>query len=180
MAKVKKTGSDGTVKPRKTRSDKGSKKSANPNVDTTDLKAGQDNPRDMSVDGDAHIDPIDIEIVDGPDFRKRADALAFMEEKIEIMVHETTYKNAQPIVESWCNGRSQFFFRGQPTVVKRKYVGVLARAKQTTYTQQNVRLPNGDNTIRNIPHTALQYPFSVLQDPNPKGADWLRQTVAEA
>lgn len=149
-------------------------------VDTTEHDIGQDAPRDLPSVGEASLGAQMIETVDGPISNSFLDELAFMEEKIEVMVHESTDKNAQPVVEAWCNGRSQFFLRGVPVAVKRKFVGVLARAKETSYTQQEITANDGSRTIRNIPHTALKTPFSVMADPNPRGADWLRKTLAEA
>lgn len=141
---------------------------------------GQDNPRDMPVTGDAMLSDAVIEPVYGPDWKTKAEALAFMEESVDVMVHPSTDRNAEPIVELWCNGRSQFFARNQLQTVKRKFVEVLARARTTAYTQERYRDGNGNDAIRNIPHTALRYPFSVMHDPNPRGRAWLQKVLAEA
>lgn len=107
----------------------------------------------------------------------KAAKLAFMEEKLDIMVHESADPNAVPIVETWCNGVSQRFIRGQVQSVKRKYVEILATAKQTgVATKEAFR--NGDRTMDIVTHTALKYPFSVVSDPNPKGAEWLKSVLS--
>lgn len=105
--------------------------------------------------------------------------LAFMEERMEVMVHESTDSNAEPIVHVACNGINQFFPRGEPVTVKRKFVEVLARAKQTSISTQTV---NTDRDVINRinKHTALRYPFSVIRDENPKGAAWLKSVLASA
>ena len=193
MATTKKTDSTGNEstavkKPRKTRSDKGVKKGVAPvintsqnEVDSRGVDVQQGSPRDLSAEGDASLDAPVIEVAqDNEATRTKVEEMAFMEENIEIIVHDSADQNAQPIVESWCNGKSQFFVRGQANIVKRKFVGVLARAKKTTFTQQNYRDGKGDLAIRNVPHTALQYPFSVLSDSNPKGVAWLRETLEAA
>lgn len=143
-------------------------------------KVGQDNPRDLPTEGPAEIEPALIEPVYGPDWKSKADLLQFMEEPVEVMVHETTDKNAELIVQSWNGGRSQFFIRGQPQICKRKFVEVLARSKITAYRQEHYKDDNGADAIRNIPMTALRYPFSVIRDNNPRGADWLRAILSEA
>ena len=149
-------------------------------VDTTEHNIGQDRPRNMPSTGDPKIDPADIQVVDGLNWKEKAAALAFMEELIEVEVLPTQDKNAEFIVEVWCNGRAQRFMRGQKQTVKRKYVEVLARAKQTNYTQEMYKDGNGNDAIRNVPHTGLRYPFQVHRDDSPKGRDWLIKVLREA
>lgn len=104
--------------------------------------------------------------------------LAFMEEHVDVIVHESADPNAEPIVETWCNGIAQRFVRGQVQTVRRKYVEILARAKNTGITTKADvdRSGNANTTISK--HTALKYPFSVMRDDNPKGAVWLKQVMA--
>jgi hypothetical protein len=149
-------------------------------IDTTEHQVGQDKPRDMPSTGEARIEASEIELVDGPDWKKKAEALAFMEEPVEVMVHETADKNAETIVEVFNSGRRQMFIRGQVQTVKRKFVEVLARAKHTVYRQERYKDHEGNDAIRNIPMTALRYPFSIVSDTNPKGRDWLKKILAEA
>lgn len=149
-------------------------------LEAAEQKVGQDRPRGMPSTGAAMIEPQIIEPVEGPNWPIKAEALAFMNESVEVLVHESTDQNAAPVVETWVNGRAQFFVRGQPQTVKRMFVGALARAKQTSYTQQRYTDKNGNDAIRNIQHTALRYPFSVVRDVNPRGVDWLKSVLAEA
>lgn len=144
-------------------------------------QVGQDNPRVMKSTGPAEesLEPQEIEVVPGPINKDKADMLAFMEEPLEIFVHESTDPNAEPIVYVGVNGRTQYFVRGQVQTVKRKFVEKLARCKVTRYSQQYIKDGNGADAIKNIPHTSLAYPFSVVHDPNPRGAAWLRKVLAE-
>ena len=105
--------------------------------------------------------------------------LAFMEEHMEVMVHESTDKNAEPIVQVACNGINQFFPRGVPVTCRRKFVEILARAKITSIETQTV---NTDRDVINRINktTALRYPFSIVSDPNPQGAAWLRSVLSAA
>lgn len=106
-----------------------------------------------------------------------AEALKFNEEIIEVMVHESADKNASMIVETWVNGVPQRFIRGVPIKCKRKYVEVLARAKNIGITTDAGRKDSGE-AYTNIRRTsALMYPFSVLSDENPKGRAWLKSLI---
>lgn len=122
----------------------------------------------------------DIEIVDKPMQDSYAEELAFMEEKLEVVVNEDTNPNAENPVQISVNGVNQFFMRGQPQVVKRKFVEVLARAKRTVVTTPEVNDGNGARTMQIRQQSSLRYPFQVMNDPNPKGAPWLRALMSEA
>ena len=103
---------------------------------------------------------------------------AFMHEPVTIMIHESTDENDVDLVQVWVNGMPSIFQRGQPTVAKRYVVERLARAKRTSYTQNiDERLGESMNNLK--PRHALKYPFSVIEDKNPKGSAWLRQILAE-
>ena len=52
----------------------------------------------------------------------RAAELKFMEEAVEVMVHDSTDPNAENPVLVAVNGVNQYFIRNQPQVVKRKFV----------------------------------------------------------
>lgn len=141
----------------------------------------QDRPRDMPNTGPARLDEAEIETVsDGPGFKERADELAFYNEMCEVIVSTTTDKNAEPIVPMWVNGRSQYFPRGQRVKCKRMFVEKLARTVTTAYTQEHYKDALGNDAIRNIPHTALSYPFTVVHDSNPNGQAWLEKVLSEA
>jgi hypothetical protein len=154
------------------------KAARNKELDTRGQKIGQDHPRELPATGPARVESAIIEVVDGPEWKEHAAALAFAEELVEVIVHPTTDKQQNIVVEIWNNGRVQRFIRGQPIVVKRKYVEVMARSKEISYTQETYKDGNGDDAIRMIPHTAVRYPFSVLVDKNPNGAAWLQQVLA--
>ena len=150
------------------------------NVDTTDFQVGQDKPRNMPSTGPARIETPEIEVVDGVEWKNKAETLAFMEEEVDVTVHQSTDKNAEAVVQVWNDGRAQFFVRGRQQKVKRKFVEVLARCKQTGFVQEYYVDGQGNNAIRNIPQTALRYPFTINHDLNRKGPDWIRKVLAEA
>lgn len=108
-----------------------------------------------------------------------ADQLAFLEEPVEIMVAEPQDEKESNLVQLFVQGRSQMIIPGQPIVIKRKYLEVLARAKQIRY-KPVVKINDltGAPVNMMIPRLVLRYNFSVIQDKNPKGAEWLRRILA--
>jgi len=105
---------------------------------------------------------------------------AFMYELVTIMIADTNDENdADMLVQVAVNGRNQFFVRGQPQDVRRCYVERLARAKKRSFSQ-NLDERLGENVFNTMKaHNTLRYPFTVISDPNPKGAAWLRAILSE-
>ena len=150
-------------------------------IDTRDHKAGQDTQLDLDDQGLIDRPDLEVQKIDGPNAMAYADELAFMEEPVEIMVAESTDRNAENPIFVSCNGRNQFFIRGQVQTVKRKFVEILARAKQTDVQTKVIQHSAGDEPINRIlKHSSLKYPFQVIRDSNPKGIEWLKRTLAEA
>lgn len=149
---------------------------------------GQDKPLDIPVEGsisgiirtDQQVEAVEgLTVAAGLD--ALAAALAFMEEPVDIMVHESTDPNAELIVDVYCNGVPQRFIRGQAQTVKRKFVEVLSRAKQTSIQTETAAQDANGNVVNRINrHTALRYPFSIVFDANPNGRDWIKSVLREA
>lgn len=154
-------------------------------VDATDEQGPVDEKLVLPASGRLKRDKLasepvqEIEIAPAYGSMEKAAKLAFMEEKIDVMVHESTDPNAEQIVETWANGVSQRFIRGQVQTVRRKFVGILAAAKSTGIATREARDNNGDRTTVIAKHTALKYPFSVVRDENPRGAQWLKSALAQ-
>jgi hypothetical protein len=154
-------------------------------VDATEEQVGQDVAVDMSATQDIkklkrtdHNLESDILVVSGDGLDKSyAAQLAFLEEPVEVMVHESTDQNAEPIVHVAVNGINQFFPRGEAVTCKRKFLSALATARTTSVSTKTV---NTDTDVINRinKQTALRYPFSVVRDPNPLGAAWLKSVLA--
>jgi hypothetical protein len=128
----------------------------------------------MNLVGGESLEPVNERALNA-DF---LDALAFMEEPVEIMVAETTDENAENPVQVGVNGQFQVFWRGVPTVTKRKFADALIVKSHRVSTPE---MTNGSGErVRVIRrHAALKYPFSIMQDKNPKGTEWLRRRMAE-
>jgi hypothetical protein len=122
---------------------------------------------------------VEIEPVVTKEFDQAVSEEAFMNEVLEIEIHESTNENDPNHVIVSVNDKSQPIFRGRPTKVKRKYVEVLARCRESKYTQVTPN-PMEPDQMEMRERSALTYPFTVLSDPNPKGRAWLAAVKAEA
>ena len=133
-------------------------------------------PLDAMRRNDQFIEPV----VDIANFGSKAETLAFMEEMVEIRIHESNDPNAENPVVLGVNGRQVAIWRGEDTIVRRKYVEQLLRAKPESLLTQIKR--DGDGNPRNLIHKsrALKYPFSIVRDDNRKGPAWERKIRAES
>lgn len=113
------------------------------------------------------------------DFRTLASDEAFMHETVVVYVHPTTDENQPPHVILNVNGTNQPVIRGVNTPMKRKYLEVLARMKETKYTQMTPN-PAAPDVSEMRARTALVYPFDLIEDSNPKGRAWLNNVLSEA
>lgn len=125
-------------------------------------------------------DQPDIQVVAETDLASTASDEKFMNEVVTVMVHPTTDPNASPYALLNVNGERVVVMRNVPTQIKRKHLEVLARLKETRWVQS---VPDGfigqidQGSLRG--HTGLVYPFSVLEDKNPKGGAWAANIMAE-
>ena len=103
-----------------------------------------------------------------------AQELIFNEEFVEVMLHESTDENAENPVFTSCNGVPQYFFRGQPQRVRRKYVAILASCKEHSVSTPEYTAGDGSRAMGIKRTSSLKYPFSIISDPNPRGAAWLK------
>lgn len=145
-------------------------------VEVDGAHVSKQKPRDLKSTGPAReaLEPSEVVVADERALGDKAAMLAFMEEELTVVVHETTDVTDDPIPQVTNDGVNQFFIRGKEQKVKRKFVEVLARAKKTTYTQQLAKDSAGNEFYRNVPHTVPRYPFTVMHDPNPRGRAWLQ------
>ena len=154
----------------------------NSKTDSNDLYTAQNSHIDMPTEGIIDRSALredGIEVVPADGLSDYARELAFMEELVEVEVHESTDPNAELIVDLYCNGTPQRFIRGQAQTVKRKFVQILAQTRPTAVTS-SVR-KEGDQVFNRVnKHTAMRYPFRVVRDDNPRGRDWLRQVLQAA
>lgn len=122
--------------------------------------------------------------------KEYADALAFAEEPVEIMVQPSSEKFGAKTAECWVNGKGIEMYdrmtgkwypdgsipRGVPIITKRKYVEILLRSKTTDIRTSVVEHPGDDPENKMIPSTHANYPIQIIRDDNKKlGGEWFRR-----
>lgn len=113
----------------------------------------------------------------------KAEKLKFLEEPVRVFLYEGG-KNDMPFVHLQVNGECALpgndprVMRGQEHTLKRKFVESLARMRSVSYSQPFAGIDAArENVYR--PQVSVQYPFSVIQDPNPKGGAWLKSIMGQ-
>ena len=157
-----------------------------PMTESQDHQVGQDGVREFNKDNELPQLKTDSAIDIAGATRKKGgqrgqqwmDDMAFANEMVTVMVHESTDKLAHPFPEVSVNGRVQRFVRGNEQQVKRYFVEKLARLKQTTFSNVKTKDVDGEDVYRYPSHTGLLYPFVVVND-SERGKQWLKQVLAE-
>ena len=125
-------------------------------------------------------DQPDVETVAESDLGRIAAEEKFMHEIVTVMILPTTDINGSPYADLTVNGDKAVVHRNVPTKIRRKHLEVLARMKETRWLQN---VPDGyigqidQGSLRG--HTGLVYPFTAIEDKNPKGGAWLANIMAE-
>lgn len=161
-------------------------------IHSGDMKIEQRDTIDMEISpllrtGDS------IEVADGGTSLAYAEDVAFAEEPIRVRIERSTEKNSPHYVPCWVNGRGAEVFKdgkwhvlgalplGVPFITRRKYVEVIALAKNDSIdthppTPSDIlEGKNVENTVDIV--TTAKYPFSVIEDPNPRGREWLSKVM---
>jgi hypothetical protein len=150
------------------------------NLDVQELGVADEGTFKFAEDGTADEDvPEIITESNLSGFNEKAQQLAFNEELLTITLHASTDPNAEQMVYLAVNGIGAgpngvpWLPRDQPITIKRKFVERLCRARPVAY--GNVERTNefGERVITYPKTSALKYPFSVVEDKNPKGGQWL-------
>lgn len=117
--------------------------------------------------------------MDDPILHDYVAATAFMEERVLVRVAPSANQDDPKIVEVWNNGTPQRMVRGEWTIVRRKYVEVLARSKPFNVTTPEYTDAKGDRATKIDTHNATMYPFE-MRDSNPLGQPWLGRILSES
>ena len=153
-------------------------------VEAFDLEMPKQADINIPITGDARIEGGEIEVATDIPRDEKAEMLRFLSEKVEIFLHDAYAPSDEQYVFCAVNGvpalpGNPYLKRGINHVISRAHVEQLAKARQTSYTQPFRDHPSeAANTMR--PHTSLKYPFAVVNDPNPKGAAWIRNVMASS
>ena len=109
-----------------------------------------------------------------------ADELAFMEEVLTIYLNRGREKHSPLFEQFGVNGRIIWIEVEKPTLVKRKYVEVMARSMPVDITTMSGESPGDELTFNRVQrHQSANFSFSILNDPSPKGAAWLAKVRRE-
>lgn len=149
-------------------------------VDAASLdRIGQPREAHIALEGPANIEVDQIEVIPSIRGKSKMEVEAFMAQEMRILIHNSPEKHAENPVQLGVNGRMCLIFRNQETIIKRKYVAQLCKARAEGVEQEP---GNPDPKIANkLNITAgLRYPFTVLEDPSPLGGEWLRRECAQA
>lgn len=119
-----------------------------------------------------------IESVSTQEFGREIAEEAFMNEPVTVLLADTTDDSAPTHGVFSVNGTNQPVLRGVPTIIKRKYLEVIARCRETKYNQRTIN-PMEPDRIEMVARHAFSYPFQVLDDKNPKGNAWLKSVMAD-
>jgi len=102
----------------------------------------------------------------------------FANELLLVRVSPSIIPGDVPVIVVTVNGTNQAIIRGFEQRIKRKYVAALAQSRVTSYVQTTPDQSKPD-VLQMNDRTAPTYPFSVLDDPHPRGPDWLKAILAQ-
>lgn len=112
---------------------------------------------------------------------KQLDDEAFMQQPVEIHMHDAPDENEPQVVEVTVNGVYKAIVRGNSNTIPRSHVEALCNAKQQRVQQKKIVSADGSMGFQEQVVTRLAYPFSVIHDPaGRKGADWLKSKLTSS
>lgn len=126
--------------------------------------------------GEAEFHVGDIEIVDGPKMRTKAEEAAFMEELVTVFIEEDDEPNAPIFVHSGHQGVTQYIQRGKLQTIKRKFLYSLASAKHTSFACSYGMKEGGEFNLL-TPKARGTHRLYVERDDNPIGRRWLMDVM---
>lgn len=115
-----------------------------------------------------------------PNTKKLFEDERFMAERIEVMLADPGNEDEHQFAEITVNGERVCIRRGETGIMKRCHLAVLAGAKTQRLVQTKITNPDGSMGYQEKFVLRPIYPFQVVNDPNPKGALWLRQLLQQA
>ena len=97
-----------------------------------------------------------------------------------ILLHRGREKNAPTHEHVSVNGQTIWIPVDQPTRIARKFVEVLARAQPMNVSTDSGESPGDQITFNNVNRSLSSLcSFSVLEDKNPRGREWLTRVMCE-
>jgi len=124
--------------------------------------------------------PIEVAPVDVMRNTGVLDREKFMAEVLRVFLHEPQTDDEPRFCFVGVNGHQMWLERGREYQMRRFHVAVLAQAKSGRVRQRRNIAPDGSQSYVNTEMLTLSFPFTVLEDPNPRGPAWLRETLKQA
>ena len=149
-------------------------------IHTDDVAIKQKAPVNIGLDTDLTVVRQNEDIITDVAASIKQDeleAMQFMEEQLTIRLERSSEKFAPSMVDVSVNGRTEIIPVGKPVKIARKYVDVLARCRSDAF--QTVQHGSETSDFQLLRFTQQKYPFSVIQDPNPKGYEWLTNILGQ-
>ena len=157
-------------------------------LESSDIKLTQKDPIVVPGLGEALIRGGESVGHDQPDFRRtRDEELIFNEEPVRILIHRGQEKTASKTTDYIAiNGvAAEVYFKngwvpigylpkGVAFTTKRKYLAVIAGAKVEQIGTTVIERDNEDPTNMIERTVTSPLPFVVIEDKNPRGAEWLQ------
>ena len=147
------------------------RKFSQPEVNSEESEIGKAEAVEFTTDN--RVISKGLENVNSPEFKKKAEKIAFYNEPVTVMIHTVNDKYALKTFAIYVDGRPEFFTRGQQKTVKRYYVEGLARCKPLHFGNEEYIDSDGIQKVRHPVTLGLEYPFAVVEDKNPVGKAWL-------
>lgn len=145
------------------------------NSEDTDIVGGEREFKVGDVAGRGLDMPeIDNEIVVGGDIDKER----FNNDVLTVQFAPRSNESEPLFAEVNVNGKRVVARRGDTVQMKRFQVAVLAQSKIARVEQQRVTGPDGNPQYVEREIFSQTYPFSVIDDPDPRGRAWLKQQLA--
>ena len=118
--------------------------------------------------------------------KARLDLEQFMNEPIEIQLAER-YSDSEPVyvfcsvngIGAWRDG-SPWLPRGIPITIPRRHLEVLLRSSVDTVRTKETANAEGTKTMSVYRNRTGGYVPTVLHDPNPKGAAWMKGVMTQS
>jgi len=143
-----------------------------------DLMDGDEGVLDMMVpNAELLLAQLQTDPITEREFKDTVAYEKFMNDPLVVLIHEDKDKNAPPMVPCGINGDRRWLPRGIKIRLQRKFIEVLAQSQETHFETVTNPNPNDDNERITKTRTAQSYGFSVIKDPDPRGAHWLRRVM---
>jgi hypothetical protein len=121
-----------------------------------------------------------VEVITEREFKETQEVMQFMQDLLVIEIHRSSDQNAPTHALVGVNGEQVWLPRGRKLRVPRYFVERLARSRPRDYKTEDNPDPRADIAKRTTRQTGMDYPFNVLQDPNPRGRVWLERVIKES